>query len=256
MPGAGPGTALGAVSNPAFGAGLVLVPGSRQRLGDQLYGQILDHILSGRLTEGSRLPPETELCGMFGVSRPVVRQALQRLRADGLLRARQGAGTWVMARPPEHLARFASPGDVPALMRCIEARLPLEEAAARLAAERRTPDQLARITAAHDAFAAAAGAGGMTAERDFAFHRGIAEATGNEVFPALLAGLHAAVLGFMGVALGLTRTGSAERSARVLHEHAQVLDAIRVGDAGMAGAAMQFHIAQARRRVMDRTQTP
>ncbi len=237
-------------------AGLVLLPGRRQRLWDQLYGQILDHILSGRLPEGSRLPPEKELSEMFGVSRPVVRQALQRLRADGLLRARQGAGTWVLARPSERLGHFASSGDVPALMRCIEARLPLEGAAARLAAERRTPEQLARIAAAHDAFARAAEAGGMTPDSDFAFHGSIAAATGNEFFPAFLHGLHTAVLGFMGVALGLTRTGSKERADKVLQEHSQILDAIRIGDAEMAGAAMQLHIAQARRRVMDRTQTP
>lgn len=241
---------------PAAGAELVLLPGRRQRLGDQLYGQILDQILSGRLPEGSRLPPETELSAMFGVSRPVVRQALQRLRADGLLRARQGAGSWVQARPAERLLRFASTGDVPALMRCIEARLPVEEAAARLAAERRTPEDLARIAAAHDAFAATAEAGGLTPDGDFAFHQAIAAATGNEFFPALLQHLHTSVLGFMGVALGLTRTGSADRARKVLGEHAQVLDAIRLGDAGMAGAAMQVHIAQARRRMMDRTQTP
>ena len=96
----------------------------------------------------------------------------------------------------------------------------------------------------------------MTPDSDFAFHGSIAAATGNEFFPAFLHGLHAAVLGFMGVALGLTRTGSKERAGKVLQEHAQILDAIRIGDAEMAGAAMQFHIAQARRRVMDRTQTP
>lgn len=245
-----------ALASPLPGAGLVLVPGRRQRLGDQLYGQILDHILSGRLPEGSRLPPEKELSGLFGVSRPVVRQALQRLQGDGLLRARQGAGTWVLARPSERLGHFASSGDVSALMRCIEARLPLEGAAARLAAERRTPEQLARIAAAHDAFAASAEAGGMTPDADFAFHGSIAAASGNEYFPGFLHALHAALLQFMGVALGLTRTGSRERALAVVQEHAHILDAIRLGDPEMAGMAMQFHIGQARRRVMDRTQTP
>ncbi len=238
------------------GGELVLVPGRRQRLGDQLYGQILDHILSGRLPEGSRLPPEQELSGMFGVSRPVVRQALTRLNVDGLLRTRQGAGTYVLARPSERLGAFASSGDVPALMRCIEARLPLEAAAARLAAERRTPEQLDRIAAAHDAFANAAEAGGMTPDADYAFHGAVAAASGNEYFPALLHGLHGVLLRFMGVALGLTRTGSKERAAVVVQEHAQIVEAIRLGDAEMAGLAMQVHVGQARRRVMDRTQTP
>ena len=175
---------------------------------------------------------------------------------DGLLLARQGAGTYVLARPSERLGRFASSGDVAALMRCIEARLPLEAAAARLAAERRTPEQLARIAAAHDAFATAAQGKGMTPDSDYAFHGSIAAASGNEYFPAFLHGLHEALLRFMGVALGLTRTGSPERARTVVQEHAHILEAIRQGDPDMAALAMQFHIGQARRRVMDRTQTP
>jgi GntR family transcriptional repressor for pyruvate dehydrogenase complex len=228
-----------------------LVPGRRQRLGDQLYGQILDQILSGRLKEGDRLPPETEICDMFGVSRPIVREALIRLRADGLVQARQGAGTFVMHRPASRLASFADTQDIAAMLRCIEVRMPLEGSAARLAAERRTAEQLARIVAAHDAFEHEAEGGGMSPATDLAFHASVAAATGNEVFAELLHKLHVVLDGFMTLSLALTRTGSKDRISQVVHEHRQVLEAIRAQDAEAAGIAMQFHIGQARRRMVD-----
>jgi DNA-binding FadR family transcriptional regulator len=61
-----------------------------QRLGDQLYERILHRIVAGELAEGERLPSEARLCEEFGVSRPVVREALSRLQADGMVVSRQG----------------------------------------------------------------------------------------------------------------------------------------------------------------------
>lgn len=231
--------------------GLALVPGRRQRLGDQLYGQILDQILSGRLKEGERLPPETEICEMFGVSRPIVREALLRLRADGLVKARQGAGTFVLHRPAPRLTSFAATQDVAAMLRCIEVRMPLEGAAARLAAERRTAEQMARIAAAHDAYARETEAGAMRPGTDLAFHASIVAASGNEFFASTLDSLHGAISGFMSLSLSLTRTGSRERAQRVLYEHGQIFEAVRAQDGEAAQVAMQFHIGQAKRRVVD-----
>jgi GntR family transcriptional regulator, transcriptional repressor for pyruvate dehydrogenase complex len=232
--------------------GLILVPGQRQRLSDQLYGQILNQILTGKLREGDRLPAEKEICVMFGVSRPVVRQALMRLRADGLVHARQGSGSFVTSRPLARLAEFASAEQVSMLLRCIEVRLPLEGAAARLAADRRTPAQLAAIAAAHAAFEAEIESGQMTPATDLAFHTRIADAAGNELFLTLLQNIEDTVTSFMRLSLSLTRTGSAERARRVLSEHAAILDAIRAQDAETAQIAMQFHISAARRRMVDR----
>jgi len=233
-----------------------LTPGRRQRLGDQLYGQILEKIVSGQLHEGDRLPPEKELCEMFGVSRPVVREALLRLRVDGLLQARQGAGTYILARPAARLVQFASMEDVAGFLRCIEVRLPLEGTAARLAAERRTAEQLDHIATTHAGFERNLQDGRMTPDADLAFHAAVADATGNELFPSLLAALHRTLLGFMRVALDLTRTGSEERARRVLDEHVQVVEAIEAQDGEAADLAMRFHISQARRRMIDRTQHP
>ena len=229
-----------------------LVLGRRQRLGDQLYGQILEQIVSGRLKQGMRLPPETQICAMFGVSRPVVRQALLRLGADGLVQARQGSGTFVVARPSDRIADFAEPKQIAEFLRCNEVRLVLEGSAARLCAERRTEQDLARIIEARDAFAREAAAGATTAATDLAFHTRIAEASGNEFYPLLLGQLHEALSGFMALALLLTRTSLSERIAQVVHEHAAIVEAVAAREGEAAQVAMQFHINQARRRMIDR----
>ena len=71
-----------------------------ERLADQLYERIVSQIVSGTLPTGERLPPRARLCDIFGASRPIVREAIIRLQADGLVVTRHGAGTCV-ARAPE-----------------------------------------------------------------------------------------------------------------------------------------------------------
>lgn len=239
-------------SKPEGSGGLVLVPGRRQLLGDQLYGQILDQIVSGRLMEGDRLPPEKEICAMFGVSRPVVRDALSRLRADGLLQARQGSGTYVLRRPADRLSNFADSAELAVFLRCLEVRVPLEATAARLAAERRTGSQMAHIEKAHEALRKDVETGHITMANDIAFHASIAAATGNEFFTDVLRHIHDAITGFMNVSLNLTRTGSRERIQQVLNEHTVILEAIHSQEGEAAEVAMRFHIWQSRRRVIDR----
>lgn len=224
----------------------------RQRLSDQLYGQIFEQITSGRLGEGERLPPETALCRTFGVSRPVVREALQRLGADGLVRARQGSGTYVMARPAARVADFVDPGEIAGYLRCMEVRIVLEAAASRYAAARRSAVALERIVLAHRDFAAAVATGIIPPATDLAFHHAIAAATGNDLFPTLLGKLEAALTGLITLGLRLTETGVASRAARALDEHALILEAIAAGDLDAAETAMRFHLSQSRRRMIDR----
>ena len=68
---------------------------------DQVYGRILVEILGGTFPPGSRLPGENDLAQRFRVSRPIVREAIARLRVDGLVEARRGSGTFVLSRPSD-----------------------------------------------------------------------------------------------------------------------------------------------------------
>jgi GntR family transcriptional repressor for pyruvate dehydrogenase complex len=224
----------------------------RVRLGDQLYGQIFDQIASGRLNVGDKLPSEHEICERFGVSRPVVREALLRLRADGLVAAYQGLGTFVSHQPAPRLKNFGDVQNVGAYLRAQEVRVALEGDAARRAAMRRTDEQMKKIVEAHEAFAEELVQGRVSAEADLAFHASIAEASGNDFYLGVLETIHESIIGFMRLSLNLTRTGSRQRAERVADEHASILAAIREQDGERARVAMQFHLGQAQYRLVDR----
>ena len=225
----------------------------RVTLGDQLYGQILERIMSGALGIGDQLPSEKEISDGFGVSRPVVRQALLRLKADGLITSRQGLGSFVVHQPDQRIRRFAKAKDVASYLRCHEVRTALEGETARLAALRRSPSQLLAIESAQRVFLESTRAGRMVAEEDLAFHRSIAEASGNEFFLQALDSSLDAMAGFMQLALNLTRTGNRQRAQRVLDEHEAIVAALREQDGERARTAMQFHLGQARHRLTSRS---
>ena len=221
----------------------------RERLADQLYGQLLEKIVTAQLKEGDKLPSENQISRSFQVSRPVIREALLRLQADGLVYTRQGAGTFVKARPPEGLIEFAAPSDVAGLLRCLEARLPLEGTAASLAAQRATAEDVSNIEATLAELQKAMTGKELADEADFAFHMAVARASGNDVFVTILSSLNAAMVAGMRVALKITRKGSQERIRTILDEHRAIADAISTGDAVGADLAMRYHIHCARKRV-------
>ena len=226
--------------------------GTRTRLSDQLYGKVFDQITSGRFKVGEQLPSEVDIAEQFGVSRPVVREALLRLRVDGLITSRQGLGTFVSHQPALRTKVFAEPQDIASYLRCQELRITLEGDAARLAAERHTDEQLTAIAAAHDAFSSGVHTGNPTPAADLEFHARIAEASGNEFYSNMLESIHGAMVGLMRLTLGLTRTASKKRALTVLGEHSAIVSAIRAREGEQARVAMQFHLGQARRRLIDR----
>jgi DNA-binding FadR family transcriptional regulator len=230
---------------------LKLAPGRRERLGDQLYGQLLERIVSGALKAGDKLPSENEICRSFHVSRPTVREAMMRLNADGLVVTRQGSGTFVQKRPSGHLVRLADVADVAGMLRCQEVRIALEGQTAALAAQRRTPGQLNQIFVALDGLLAALDGAGAPAQADFAFHQAVAMASGNALFTELLEMLNERIQHLMQVALSITRAGSKERARRVLEEHEAIAEAIEGGDAEAASLAMRYHLHRSRQRFTD-----
>jgi DNA-binding FadR family transcriptional regulator len=223
----------------------------RERLADQLYGKILELIVSGDLDEGARLPSESQICDQFGVSRPIVREALRKLQSDGLVYARQGVGTFVKTRPPQGLIEYAASADVAGILRCMEARLAIEGASARLAATRASGKALAEIDRSLATLGSGIRSGEVPHGADFAFHLAVAEASGNEIFPELLKSLEPTMRQGMGVALSITRQGSIARAERVWREHRHIAEAIRGRDAESAEVLMRYHLLQARHRVTD-----
>ena len=237
-------------------ASIQIRPAPNRRLADILYGQLLEQIVQGALVRGQQLPTEAAMCEAFGASRPVVREALMRLKADGLVEARRGSGTYLVQSPSPDVSRFVAPSDFASYLRAVEVRTVIEPVAAAYAAQRRTPDDLARIGDAAKVFGTAVAEGQRGLGFDISFHQAIAAATGNEFFVRQLEVVGAEMAGFIGATLGLTQLGSAERKSTVLLEHRQIVEAIDMGDAELASVYMRYHLNQARRRLTDATRQP
>ncbi|MBS0292695.1 MAG: FadR family transcriptional regulator [Proteobacteria bacterium] len=222
---------------------------SGARLADKVADVLATEIRSGRLALGDRLPTETALATQFAVSRTVVREAVSRLKSLGLVDSRQGSGVFVCGAGAEPL-RFegAHLASREAVEQLAELRRPLESEVAALAAERRTPQDMARIRAAIATLGQAVAAGGSGAEQDLAFHLAIAEAARNPFLMDTLQYLH----GFLQEAIRVTRANEARRddfTREVAAEHARIADAIEAGDSVAAREAAKTHMDNAIRRI-------
>lgn len=226
-------------------------PVRKERLADDVYGQILARITSGEFGPGNKLPSEAELSFAFNVSRTIVRQALLRLRSDGLVQAQQGRGTFVSTQPSNRLMELADVKDLPRMLSAFEPRIALEQASARLAAQRRTRDDLERMAESVRQLRAALEEGDLAREPDIAFHNSVAEASKNAFFIDLLNDLRAPVSESMSIGLELARDRAPERRMRIVEEHSRILDAISAGDGDAAEAYMKYHLLQARAAVLN-----
>jgi len=164
------------------------------RIADVVARDLEQRILEGSLKTGDRLPSERNLALELNVSRPTLREAIQKLASKGLLQTRHGGGTVVTGRLQ---ATFADPWkDMlqthPLLQSdMLEFRHMLEGEAASLAAERATEADLQRIDAAYAAMEQAYDGTDMAAciATDVAFHQAIADASHNAMIGHLVASL-------------------------------------------------------------------
>ena len=231
---------------------VITAPRRPRTLGLALVEALGDRIREGRLATGDKLPTESEIMAEFGVSRTVVREAISKLQASGLVETRHGIGTFVLGLAEGNGFRiapeqFATLRDV---ISVLELRIGVETEAAALAAVRRTAENLAAMRRALDAMTQAVEAGRDAVAADFQFHSEVARATQNDHFAQLMATLGAMII-------PRARLDAAspdidrERQAylrRVNAEHERILDAISAQDADAARAAMRTHLANSRER--------
>jgi GntR family transcriptional repressor for pyruvate dehydrogenase complex len=219
-------------------------------LADRVTAVLLEKIKNGEFPIGARLPTEQVISERFGVSRTVVREAISRLKSDGLVEVRQGSGTVV--REANRTTAFRldiDPRDsIEAVLRVTELRRGIEAEAAALAAQRRTRTQLADIRRALAAIDAAAKERRDGVDEDLAFHMAISRATGNPLYPSLLEFISQFIHG----AIRVTRTNEARRhdfSLQVHQEHGAIYDAIAARDPLAARRAAITHIDNAGERI-------
>lgn len=210
-----------------------------------------DRVRDGTLATGAKLPPEGAIMEEFGVSRTVVREAISRLQAAGMVETRHGVGTFVLGQGDASSFRI-DPSQLATLREVIgvlELRIGIETESAALAALRRADADLAALRSALDAFAAAVEQGRDPVGPDFQFHLSIARATQNPHYADLMTTLGGAMI--PRVRLEGAAPVTAERLEylrRVNVEHENIFSAIERQDADGARAAMRTHLANSKQR--------
>ncbi|MBX3538551.1 MAG: FadR family transcriptional regulator [Chelatococcus sp.] len=224
------------------------------RLAIAVYEQIERLIRRGEFPKGVKLPPEAELARRFGVSRPVVREALARLREEGIVRSQQGSGTFVIRGMLPSAAALPPIRTLADLLRYYEYRTDVEAATAGLAAERRTTDDIAAISkvlaGAEDMLKQ--GQLQLLADANFAFHRAVAQATRNPFYVRTLE-MMPNFIGRHKLDLVVSNDSTSEAHLwRIHREHVAIFEAIEAADPARARTEMQRHILAARDVVLNR----
>lgn len=233
--------------------GLPTFSGSERpaKLSDRVYGGIVERILNGEYAEGERLPSELRLAEMNGVSRPVVREALSRLREDGLVHSQRGAGSYVKRQPDRAMLDFAPLDSLADMQRCFEFRAALEGESARMAAMHGSTSALKEIEWALQRLEACIAAGELGVDADFGFHLAIARATNNRFFSDTLTSLKAQINFGQNLARNLGLRRPDQHLPEVQQEHARIFEAILARQPDQACQYMRDHIGNSRRRVFE-----
>jgi GntR family transcriptional repressor for pyruvate dehydrogenase complex len=227
-------------------------PKKHRNLAQGVVAYISDSIRDGSINPGDKLPTESEIMRIQGVSRTVVREAISHMQAAGLVETRHGIGTFVLEPPPaQHLGidpkTVITMRDVLAIL---ELRISLETEAAGLAASRRSDAQLQQLRVALDSFQACSIMGGDTVASDVQFHLLIAQASGNRYFHDILSHLGTNIIPRARLnSAKFARDEPGTYLERVTREHEDIFNAIARQDPESARAAMRTHLSNSRERL-------
>jgi GntR family transcriptional repressor for pyruvate dehydrogenase complex len=228
-------------------------PVRHERFAERVYDSLFHSIMTGKLAPEARLPPELELAALFDVSRPVVRQALDRLRGDRLVESRRGSGTYVTATPGALAAAppERSAADMSHILYGLELRLVVEPECAYFAALRRKQPDLDRMAAMLDGFEAAAQRGDVAHHFDYGFHEAVAQASANPRLAQVLKTLEYDVSHAVNLWRHLAHMKPWRRTQDALDEHRAIFELIKAQDGEGARRAMRGHIENARVRMLE-----
>ncbi len=220
-------------------------------LPNEIAASISGQIRQGKLRPGDRLPSERELCEQFSVSRSVVREALSQLKSDGLVEAIRGSGAYVLEKDQRQSFRMQDIAldERDSLALVMELVETVEVAATRLAALRRTPEDLKLIRRALIGMEYEIANDRLGDEQDFQFHQAIVEATHNPHFVALSSHLELNARRVIRQARTSTKAQNMSLVEAVQEEHQAIFDAIKAGDPEQAAQAAAAHLKNAAQRL-------
>jgi GntR family transcriptional repressor for pyruvate dehydrogenase complex len=227
-------------------------PRKHRNLAQGVVAYISDSIRDGSLDPGDKLPTESEIMRILGVSRTVVREAISHMQAAGLVETRHGIGTFVLEPRTTNMLGI-DPNTVITMrdvLALLELRISLETEAAGLAATRRTDAQLQQLRAALDNFEACVRTDGETVGSDLQFHLLIAQASANRYFHDILSHLGTNIIPRARLnSAKLAQDDPVVYMQRVINEHEDIFRAIARKDSESARAAMRTHLSNSRERL-------
>jgi len=220
-------------------------------LADRVTQALCEQIRRGDFAPDTRLPSENALTQQFQVSRTVIREAISRLKSEGMVGSRRGSGTVVLApnnATPFRLAVGDEHEAIDTVLRVIELRRGVEGEMAALAAQRASKQENQAIKRALQDIDLAVAQGRDGVAEDFAFHEAVSVAAHNPLYTSLLQYLSQ----FLQAAIRVARINEARREdfgLQVREEHALIAAAIAASDAVAARAAALQHMENSARRI-------
>lgn len=208
---------------------------------DKIISQIKDLIISGQLKPGDKLPPERKMCEKLGTSRTYVRDAIRKLEFYGILKTHPQSGTVVAG-----LGMTALEGLITDVLKLegndfeslVESRLILETNAVRLAAQRRTNEDIIRLEDALQAYKSKVNKGDSGIDEDLMFHLKIAEASKNTMLKSMMLIVTPDILTYF-MKHNVCENG---RNKNRYEEHFAILKSIKKKDTKEAESHMKHHL--------------
>jgi GntR family transcriptional repressor for pyruvate dehydrogenase complex len=228
------------------------------RLADRLYIRLVQLIESGEFGEGGRLLPEHELAAKFNVSRPLIREALSRLREKDIIVSRKGVGSFVRQLPGRAEEESeASGGGFPSIsslshvQKCYDFRIALEGDAAFFAALNRSDKDLTLLRDALGQLEEAIAKANLGTDADYEFHAMVAQCSENPFFVKAARMMREPVRFAINLSRSLSLARPAARLRIVQAEHIAIFEAIASRDAEEARSTMRSHLSNACNRIFE-----
>jgi DNA-binding FadR family transcriptional regulator len=218
-----------------------------------IYTKVVERILQGDFAPSGKLPAENELAVQFNVSRSTIREALSRLRADGVIESRRKAGTFVIRNPvsgPLTHVPIKNFGDIE---KYYSFRSCIESGAAASAAVNHEDSDIVELEQALTALNAKMQDGDPGIDEDVIFHLAIAKCSHNSFFVTTIETSVAPIRQFIELVRNIDDKKSPARVLATQKEHRAIVDAIIKRSPNEASEAVIQHISNAKNRIFEGT---
>ena len=215
----------------------------------KVYAQLKEKLLWGEWKDGEKLPSESDLCKLFGVSRVTVRAAVQQLEILGLVEIRQGGGTFVRnfssldtTDSLQPLIQIQKHQDI---ITVLEYRKIIEKGTIGLAQEKIVPEDIESLEAIYKTMKQSTSDINLFSEADLAFHYCIAQISRNPMILKTYTMINEILSQAMSDIVSLLGCGDG------LTYHRRIIEALKAGDKQNSENIMEEHIDITIKRVLE-----